>query len=66
MADRPSWDQRGTSDDNGHFYCLLHDRLVPPLERENQMGCKVGSGACLWQQSPTFLPSAPEASALQA
>ena len=30
------------------------------------MGCKVGSGACQWQLSPTFLPSAPEASALQA
>ena len=25
------------------------------------MGCKVGSGACQWQLSPTFLPSAPSA-----
>ena len=25
------------------------------------MGCEVGSGACLWQLSPTFLPSAPSA-----
>ena len=48
------------------FYDVLCTTAPSCLGREIQMGCMVGSGACQWQLSPTFLPSAPEASALQA